>query len=63
MKCCVKCFKGPFLKRHIKNNGDLGNCDYCDEEGIKTIDIQEIADMFDIFHPYYEKLEHGENFI
>lgn len=41
MKCCPNCFKDPFIKRYIKNNGNLGNCDYCDNEGIKTLDIQE----------------------
>lgn len=63
MKCCTNCFRDPFLKRFIKTNGNLGNCYYCNEEGVKTIDVQQIAEMFDIFHPYYEKLEHGENFI
>jgi hypothetical protein len=63
MNCCEKCFKDRFLVKLIKNSGEIGNCSYCgDQDGI-IISVEEIAPYFDVFSPYYEKLEHGENFI
>ncbi|WP_028393977.1 RES domain-containing protein [Bacillus cihuensis] len=63
MYCCENCFKDRFLINKIRNNNIIDSCDYCYEDGVKVIKVDDLADVFAIFIPYYEKLEHGEHFI
>ena len=39
MKCCVNCFKDPFLQDTIKKLGEIGNCDFCSSKNVAVYDI------------------------
>lgn len=63
MNCCEKCFKDRLLVNYIKKQNHYGICDYCENVDVFVIAIEEISNLFDVFVPYYEKLEHSENYI
>ncbi|WP_066297684.1 RES domain-containing protein [Bacillus sp. FJAT-29937] len=63
MNSCEKCFKDRYMISIIKKQNTIGNCDYCGHQNVYTIDIAELSMHFERFNGYYEKLEHGENFI
>ena len=37
--CCEKCFKDAHIIKTIRQNGTLGNCDFCSSKNIPVIDI------------------------
>ena len=45
--CCVECFLDEYLKERIKEEGTMGNCDFCESENVYLIDPQELQDYFD----------------
>ena len=62
MNCCRRCFDDKFLKEHIEENGDLGNCGYCgalDEYVIEAADLEDLFQRFlDLYAPSDD--ENGE---
>lgn len=63
MNCCENCFCDEYIIKYIKDNGEIGDCDYCDEGDTLVIDSYSLAHFFDIFFSYYQKTEHGEHYI
>lgn len=45
--CCVECFLDEYLKERIKEEGTLGNCDFCDSKNVYVIGPKELQYYFD----------------
>lgn len=45
--CCIECFLDVYLKERIKEEGTLGNCEFCGCENVYIIDPQELKHYFD----------------
>jgi hypothetical protein len=45
-KCCVKCFRDPYLRERIRDEGTRGSCDWCGATRVKTVHIRELTDDF-----------------
>jgi hypothetical protein len=46
MLCCVDCFNDSYLKKIIQEEGQLGNCDYCESKSKYCIHPEDLADYF-----------------
>ena len=44
--CCENCFNDLFLKEYIKENGEIGDCDFCNSKNVHCIPPTELADLF-----------------
>ena len=45
--CCTDCFLDEYLKECIKEEGTVGDCDFCGGKNVYVIDPQELQDYFD----------------
>ncbi len=45
-RCCVRCFRDPYMRAKIRQEGERGNCDWCGSMGVKTIHISELSEDF-----------------
>lgn len=41
--CCENCFKDIYLKEYIRENNEIGNCDYCKSKTVRVISTKEIG--------------------
>ena len=46
MNCCENCFKDLFIKGKIKNDGKLGDCNFCSSKKVNCIDPSELEKYF-----------------
>lgn len=60
MLCCEKCFNDSYLKEVIKDEGYLGDCDFCGSTNVLCINPTKLAD---IFLPLAELYNPVENFM
>ncbi len=59
--CCTECFEDEYLKRFIEENGETGDCAFCESEGVKCIWPGELTELFDPLIQLFEPLEIGVN--
>lgn len=52
--CCTICFEDLYLQEYILHNGELSNCDFCDQEGVKCIDVKILQELFEPLIELYE---------
>jgi len=52
--CCADCFEDLYLQEYILHHGELNNCDFCDQEGIKCIDVKNLLELFEPLIELYE---------
>lgn len=46
-RCCINCFAHEWLRDYVRDNSDaMGNCDYCEHEGVNVIAIGAL------YHPF-----------
>lgn len=45
-RCCIKCFNDEYLQHYISLQGNIGDCDFCGESTLKTIEPEELAELF-----------------
>ncbi len=45
--CCENCFIDEYLKDYIRENGTLGDCEFCGESGNNCIDTTELRELFE----------------
>jgi hypothetical protein len=57
MKCCVQCFQNEYLVRFIEQKGDVGNCEFCGAEQLKTMDAHDLGGVFEPLLELYEPAE------
>lgn len=60
--CCPNCFRNETAKAFILENGEEGNCGYCQAEETTVIEASELKNLFLGVVNLYQPLEHGENF-
>jgi RES domain-containing protein len=53
MRCCRRCFDDPFLKEHIEEHGEEGDCNYCGAQGEYVIEAADLNDLFQRFLELY----------
>lgn len=58
---CAECFVDPYLKDFIEQDGQIGECSYCDAQGVKCINDWGLSDLFDNLLALYDPLEIGFN--
>lgn len=46
MKCCEKCFLDTYLIELIKDQNNIGNCDFCGSKGIFCVDCGDLTELF-----------------
>lgn len=45
--CCTECFLDYYLKKHIREEGAKGNCDFCGSKRVYIINPKELKEWFD----------------
>lgn len=60
VNCCENCFTNLYIQEYIKDNGNVGNCDYCCSKHCAVISIDRIGAYFrECFDKAYESLDDG----
>lgn len=55
MLCCANCFTSETLKDHINDIGSPDDCNFCQSENIKCLEVKELYEFFKpIFQMYRE---------
>lgn len=54
MKCCTQCFQDDYLVKFIERKGEVGNCEFCHAEQVKTIDAHDLGGIFEPLLELYE---------
>ena len=55
MLCCENCFTSETLKDHINDIGSPDDCNFCQSENIKCLEVKELYEFFKpIFQMYRE---------
>lgn len=53
---CAKCFQDKIAKRFIRENGTLGNCDFCSSKHRKVLEAYKLRSLFEqllsLYQPY-----------
>jgi RES domain-containing protein len=62
MKCCENCFSEETLKKRIRDEGELGACDFCCAEDVHTIEPGDLYDEFAGLLALYEPTQYGEHY-
>jgi RES domain/HEPN/RES N-terminal domain 1 len=62
MNCCVECFNDLFIKKEIIENDKIGNCDYCESEGVFITDVYNLNDLFSKLLEHYHPTEPYEDY-
>ena len=58
--CCEKCFYNKYVIDYIRNNGQIGSCDYCDEQNVSKISTEILGAHFrKCFDKAYENIDVG----
>jgi len=58
--CCENCFYNLDIKRYIKNQNNIGQCDYCNEKDVYIMDVEGLGSYFrECFDKAYESLDAG----
>lgn len=57
--CCINCFDDEVLKERIKQEGVIGNCDYCKAKHVACVDASELQSAFKKFLDVYDKTIRG----
>lgn len=57
VRCCVNCFNSKTLKDHIVENGEFGNCDFCESVNVYCIQPSELEELFIPIVSLYEIIE------
>ena len=60
--CCEECFTDPVLKDFIRENGELGDCEYCDARSVNCVAPWDLEDLFEPVIGLYEIAEYGVHF-
>ncbi|MEO0688285.1 MAG: RES domain-containing protein, partial [Cyanobacteria bacterium J06649_11] len=65
MYCCHNCFGDLGLKKEIipLRSENVGNCDYCDSEGVDLIEPRLLAEYFELLISIYESHNQGESLV
>jgi hypothetical protein len=45
-QCCEGCFDDHFLKEHLRQDGEPGECAYCDKSSAHTLPVRDLAGLF-----------------
>ncbi len=61
--CCEECFTDPVLKGFVRENGELGDCEYCDALNVNCVAPWDLADLFEPVIGLYEIAEYGVHFV
>lgn len=61
MKCCCEnCFSDIFLKNYIRENGEIGICEYCNSQNVYIITTKRIGEYIrDCIEKAYEDVAEG----
>ncbi|MGF9975328.1 RES domain-containing protein [Viridibacillus arvi] len=62
MKCCENCFEDLYLVTKIRENDERGNCEYCDNENVFIIDVDQLTQYFERLFKHYDSTEPYEHF-
>ncbi len=62
MKCCENCFVDRYLKKRIRSDGKIGDCEFCASKSIYTINPFELYENFAELLELYEPVEEGEHY-
>ena len=57
ISCCALCFRHPFLRKHIRRHGSIGDCDYCEISHVKVIRPQLLRELFCPLVSLFEPVE------
>lgn len=60
--CCFKCFRSPFLRRHIRKHGTKADCDYCGASDVQGLSPRALRELFTPLISLYEPAERGDHF-
>src|SRR5262245_21729107 len=45
-RCCLRCFRDPYIRERIREEGTTGNCNWCGATRVKTVHISALSDDF-----------------
>ncbi|GAE32811.1 RES family NAD+ phosphorylase [Halalkalibacter hemicellulosilyticus] len=62
MKCCENCFDDEFLIKEVQEIGKIGDCDYCGELNVYTINIKLLNEHFSKVIKLYTPTEAYEHY-
>lgn len=59
--CCEECFSDSFVKEYIRDNGERGECHYCDAHDVNCLEPDDLTELFQPVVDLYEIVEIGVN--
>lgn len=63
MKCCINCFNLEYFRERLTEDGETGDCEFCDSKGVPTIEARDLYPDFEGVLSLYEPTEPGEHYI
>jgi hypothetical protein len=54
---CANCFQDKIARRFVRQNGAVGNCDYCDSKRLKVLQTYKMRDLFEEVIGLYEEYQ------
>ncbi|MCM3691501.1 RES domain-containing protein [Neobacillus niacini] len=62
MNCCEKCFSDLYIVTKIVDNGEIGECNYCENEDVFIIPVDALTEYFERLFKHYGSTEPYEYF-